>query len=157
MDDILVLGLGNLLLGDEAVGIHALRRLMSEHQYPPEIAMVDGGTLGLDLLPLFQQYQRILMIDAIALEQPPGTVQLYRDQDIHEVLTSKLSLHHLNITDVLALAALLGQSPSEIVLIGVVPECIELKLELSPAVAASLPKVLETATSVLADWLSNPV
>ncbi len=153
--DVLLIGWGNLLLGDEGVGVHVLRRLEAEYRFEPAIALVDGGTSGMDLLPLFADYRRILMIDAIALDQPPGSIAVIRDEEIRAVLSEKLSVHHLGVTDVLAMTKLLDYPPSEIVLIGIVPERMELDLELSPTVVDVIPQVLERTGAILRDWGVN--
>lgn len=150
--DVLLIGWGNLLLGDEGVGVHVLRRLEADYRFEPAIALVDGGTSGMDLLPLFADYRRILMIDAIALDRPPGSIAVIRDDEIRAVLSEKLSVHHLGVTDVLALAKLLDYPLSEIVLIGIVPERMELGLELSSTLRDALPDVIERAGAILLDW-----
>lgn len=149
---ILLIGLGNLLLGDEGVGVHVLRRLECDYRFEPAITLVDGGTSGLDLLPLFADHRRILMIDAIALDAPPGNIAVFRDADIRRALSPKLSVHHLGVSDLLALVQLLDYGPTEIVLVGIVPECLELGLELSPAVAAAIPDVIERVGEILNGW-----
>ena len=149
---ILLLGLGNLLLGDEGLGIHVLRRLEAGYRFEPSIDLVDGGTAGLELLPLFRGYGRILMIDALGGDQPPGAVGLIRNDDIRRALEVKLSLHHLGLAEVLALLDLLGEGPVELALIGVAPARMELDLDLSPGVAASIPTVIAAARSLQTNW-----
>lgn len=150
--DALVIGWGNLLLSDEGVGVHALRRLEREYRFEPAVRLEDGGTSGLDLLPLFAEHRRILMLDAIAGELPAGEIQVIRDGDIQRVLSQKLSVHHLGVADVLAVAELLEYAPEEIVLLGIVPDCVELGLELSPTLAGRLSDFTEAAVSILGRW-----
>ena len=150
--DILLIGLGNLLLGDEGVGVHVLRRLECDYRFEPAVTLVDGGTSGLDLLPLFADHRRILMIDAVALDAPPGHIAVFRDADIRRALSPKLSVHHLGVSDLLALVQLLDYGPTEIVLVGIVPECLELGLDLSPSVAAVIPDVIERVGAILSGW-----
>ncbi|MBV5273893.1 MAG: HyaD/HybD family hydrogenase maturation endopeptidase [Lamprocystis purpurea] len=149
---VLVIGLGNLLVGDEGLGVQVLRRLETDYGFDPAVTLVDGGTSGLDLLPLFADYRRILLIDAVAGEGPPGSVTVLRDEAILRVLSQKLSVHHLGVTDVLALAQLLGYPAAEIVLVGVVPAELGLGLQLSPTVARSVPAIIEQLGAVLAEW-----
>ncbi|AGA91172.1 hydrogenase maturation protease [Thioflavicoccus mobilis 8321] len=150
--EVLVIGWGNILLSDEGVGVHALRRLGQDYRFEPCIRLEDGGTSGPDLLHLFAEHQRILMLDAVALDESPGTVRVIRGPDIQRVLTQKLSVHHLGVSDVLALAELMDYRPEEIVLVGVVPENLELGLELSPRLAECLPRLIEAALAVLRGW-----
>ncbi|WP_338053460.1 HyaD/HybD family hydrogenase maturation endopeptidase [Rhabdochromatium marinum] len=151
--DALIIGLGNLLLSDEGVGIHSLRRLEQHYGFTPEVELVDGGTTGLDLLELFRQHDYILLLDALfAPEGAPGDIQILRNDAILTALSKKLSMHHLGISDVLALAQLLDYRPREIVLLGVIPEHLELGTELSPAVAQRMPDILANIQAILGDW-----
>ncbi|QGU32929.1 HyaD/HybD family hydrogenase maturation endopeptidase [Thermochromatium tepidum] len=150
--DVLLLGLGNLLLSDEGVGVQVVRRLERDYRFEPAIRLIDGGTSGLDLLPLFADHRRILMIDAIALAAPPGQIAVLRDAEIRSALSPRLSVHHLGLSDLLALAQWLDDGPTEIVLVGIVPECLELGLELSPSVAAAIPAVIEQVGAILSGW-----
>ncbi|WP_295388750.1 HyaD/HybD family hydrogenase maturation endopeptidase [uncultured Thiodictyon sp.] len=149
---ILLLGLGNLLLSDEGLGVHCLRRLETGYRFEPPIALIDGGTAGVELLQLFRDHQRIVVIDALDGGQPPGTVSVIRDEAIRRALEVKLTLHHLGLAEVLALLDLLDERPAELVLIGVAPQRLELDLELSPGVAAAIPAVITTVEAVLTGW-----
>nr|WP_206171646.1 HyaD/HybD family hydrogenase maturation endopeptidase [Thiorhodococcus mannitoliphagus] len=148
----MVIGWGNLLLSDEGVGVHALRRLERDYRFEPAVRLEDGGTSGLDLLPLFAEHDRILMLDAVALEAPPGEIRVIRNAEIRRVLTQKLSVHHLGVADVLAVAELLEYAPEEIVLVGIVPECVDLGLELSPTLRDAMPRFMVTLVSILQGW-----
>lgn len=148
----MLIGLGNLILGDEGVGVHAMRRLEAEYAFQPAVELVDGGTSGLDLLPLLKGQRRLLLIDALASDAAPGTIRVIRNQEIRTALTEKVSLHHLGIADLLALAELLDYAPSEIALIGIVPERLEMELALSDCLRQRMPEVIETAVGVLAEW-----
>jgi hydrogenase maturation protease len=148
----MLIGLGNLILGDEGVGVHAMRRLEAEYAFQPTVELVDGGTSGLDLLPLLKDQRRLLLIDALASDAAPGTTRVIRNHEIRTALTEKVSLHHLGIADLLALAELLDYAPAEIVLIGIVPERMEMELALSGCLRQRMPKIIETAIGILAEW-----
>ncbi|MBK1704418.1 hydrogenase maturation protease [Halochromatium glycolicum] len=148
----MLIGLGNLIMGDEGVGVHAMRQLEAEYAFEPRVELVDGGTSGLDLLPLLKDQRRLLLIDALASDAPPGTIRVIRDGEIRSALTEKVSLHHLGIADLLALAELLDYAPPEIVLIGIVPGRLEMELALSEPLHEVMPEIVETVMSVLADW-----
>jgi hydrogenase maturation protease len=151
--DALIIGLGNLLLSDEGVGIHVLRRLEQGFAFTPKIELVDGGTTGLDLLELFRQHDYILLLDALfAPEGAPGDIQILRNDAILAALSKKLSMHHLGISDVLALTRLLDYRPQQIALLGVVPENLELGTELSAPVERQLPAILSSVEAILRDW-----
>lgn len=149
---VLVLGLGNLLLSDEGLGVRALRCLEDGYDATPALTLVDGGTAGLDLLPLFAEYRRILLLDALAMDRPPGHCAVIRNEAILTVLSPRLSVHHLGLADVLALTRLLDFAPSDIALVGMVPRRLDTGLALSPAVTAALPRLLALAAAVLDDW-----
>ncbi|EIC20373.1 HyaD/HybD family hydrogenase maturation endopeptidase [Thiorhodovibrio frisius] len=149
----LIIGLGHLLLSDEGVGIHTLRQLEQGFDFTPEVELVDGGTTGLDLLELFRQHDLILLLDALfAPDAAPGDIQILCNDAILAALSKKMSMHHLGISDVLALTQLLDYRPSEIVLLGVVPENLELGTELSAPVQAQLPEILSRVQKILGDW-----
>ncbi|MCF7808760.1 MAG: HyaD/HybD family hydrogenase maturation endopeptidase [Candidatus Marinimicrobia bacterium] len=150
--DVVVLGLGNLLMQDEGVGIHALRALQENYRFEPEIELVDGGTSGLDLLPFFRPESHMIMLDAMTFDQPPGSVGRVENEDILARLNTKTSVHHLGLSDLLAMAKLTDAIPKEIILFGVQPESLDLKVELSKTVEKSIPKLLEYAMQQLKDW-----
>jgi len=150
--DVVVLGLGNLLMQDEGVGIHALRVLLSDYRFEPEIEIVDGGTSGLDLLPFFRPESRMIMVDAMTFDQAPGTIGRVENEDILARLNTKTSVHHLGLSDLLAMAKLTDVMPEQIVLFGVQPEGLELEVELTDTVRESIPKLIEHVIGQLAEW-----
>lgn len=144
----LVLGIGNVLLGDEGAGVHAVRRL-EEEEWPPHVTLLDGGTGGFHLLSLFQEYDRIVLIDATMDGKPPGTVRIIRPRFASDYPRT-LSAHDIGLKDLVESAALLGHTP-EVVLIVVSVETLPegLRAELSPDVAASLSRVAELVREVV--------
>ncbi len=157
MDKILVLGLGNILLSDEGVGIHAIRLLRERYQFPQEVEILDGGTLALDLLPYVEEADRLLIVDAIQMGAPPGTLVRLEGEQIPAMLSLKYSPHQIGLGDVLALAKLRGRCPSEIVLWGVQVASLEAGLELSPAVAAKLETLILNILGELKRWGVQPI
>jgi hydrogenase maturation protease len=144
----LVLGLGNVLLGDEGVGVRVLERLLDDRaagllDAPAEL--VDGGTLGLELLPLLDDAESVVMIDAIDLGLRPGAVVVLRDAELTARLGGAISVHQLGVGDLLAVARLRGTMPARASLVGVQPERLEVGLELSDAVAAAVPEAARLA------------
>lgn len=137
---VLILGVGNVLLGDEGAGVHAARRLEQE-AWPPHVTILDGGTGGFHLLSLFQEYARIVLVDATMDGQPPGTVRLIRPRFASDYPRT-LSAHDIGLKDLVESAALLGLTPEValvVVSVKTLPE--GLHAELSPEVAAALPRV----------------
>ncbi len=153
---ILVLGIGNLIMTDDGVGVRVAQRLMEEYRFPDWVTVMDGGTLGLDLLPHLEGVERLLMVDAVETGGPPGTVVRLSGEEIPVALQTKLSPHQMGLQDLLAVAELQGNRPAEMVLWGVQPESIELGMELSPAVEAQFDVLVERVLAELAAWGVTP-
>ncbi|HXG00429.1 MAG TPA: HyaD/HybD family hydrogenase maturation endopeptidase [Bacteroidota bacterium] len=135
----LILGVGNLLLGDEGVGVHAARRLAAV-PLPSGVEVLDGGTGGFQLLSLFQEYDPIILIDATMDGEPPGTVKLLRPKFAGE-FPRTLSAHDIGLRDLLETAQLLGSLPTLYLITVSIAEIQQMTMELSPPVAASLKAV----------------
>ncbi len=148
-----VLGLGNLLLADEGFGIHAIQALgQRQPSFSPPVELVDGGVLGLDLLPLVEETGRLLVLDAMDAAQPPGTLFELDREAIPLFSGIKLSQHQTSFQEVLGLAAVRGRLPGRLHVIAVQPLDLSLRSSLSPAVASVLPRALERVIQILADW-----
>jgi len=147
-----VIGLGNILMQDEGVGVHAVRALQERCPATPMVEFVDGGTAGLDLLPFIEGRDRVLFVDAVNFRKEPGYLGILRNQEIPAFFQVKHSLHHLGLPEVLAAARLLGVLPPEVCLLGIQPHTIAPGLQLSPLLAALLPSVLERMAALLRDW-----
>jgi len=152
----LILGIGNLLMTDDGIGVHAVQRLAAEFSFSPEVEIIDGGTLGLDLLPLLEGLERLLIIDAMETGGPPGTIRRLTGEDIPVAFETRLSPHQMGLKDLLAVSRLMGTAVPDMVLLGVQPECIGLGMELSPAVAAQLDCLIERTLQELGRWGITP-
>lgn len=139
---LLVLGLGNLLCGDDGLGVEAVRVLAEEYEFPEGVRVLDGGTLGLSLLPHVMDARDVILVDAIRGDGPPGTLVRIEGDDVAPAVAGRLSPHQVGVADLLDGARLLDRYPERLVLHGIVPRSLELGLGLSPAVAASLPELL---------------
>jgi hydrogenase maturation protease len=137
---VLVLGVGNVLLGDEGAGVHAVRSMEAE-AWPSHVTLLDGGTGGFHLLSLFEEFDRIVLVDATMDGQPPGTVRLIRPRFASDYPRT-LSAHDIGLKDLVESAALLGLKP-EVVLVTVsvttLPEGLD--ADLGPEVAGALTRV----------------
>ncbi len=139
---VLVLGVGNVLLGDEGVGVHAIETLRRE-SWPSSVTLLDGGTGGFHLLSLFQEFERIVLLDATMDGRPPGTVRVIRPRFASDY-PKTLSAHDIGLRDLVESAALLGHAPEVVLIVVSVKTLPEgLHAELSPEVAASLPRVAQ--------------
>jgi len=147
-----VLGLGNLLMADDGVGLIALARLEEEWFVPRDVELVDGGTWGMNLLPVIEKADRVIFLDAIDLGDPPGTLIRLEDEEIPRFLGVKLSPHQIDLREVLALAELRGTLPGELVALGIQPARVELSTTLSPVVEARLDQLVHMAAETLMNW-----
>jgi hydrogenase maturation protease len=156
---ILVLGLGNLLLGDEGLGIRALERLQAEYELPAEVSCIDGGVLGLELLAYVDGVTRLLVIDAVQTRQPPGTLVRLEGEQIPQALALKLSMHQVTFQEVLAMCQLRGTTPPQLVIWGMEPAVLETGVELSEIVENQLNHLVQKVLEELQCWgiRANPI
>jgi hydrogenase maturation protease len=152
----LILGLGNILLGDEGVGVRVVERLLDLYHFPEGTQALDGGTLALDLLPYVEDADRMVVIDAVDMRAEPGTVVRITDEEVPTFLSVKVSPHQMGLADILSAARLRGLSPSELVLWGVQPEAMDTTLELSPSVAAQVDVLVNGVLADLSQWGIEP-
>jgi hydrogenase maturation protease len=134
-----VYGIGNILMGDDGVGPAVVRYLASNHLLPPDVTLEDLGTPSLDLPAYLSGYDRVIFIDAVALDAPPGTIRVFSRDEITSVPTGiRVSPHEPTINDALIVLDFAGTAPREVVLVGVVPETLEGGMALSPRVAGAV-------------------
>ena len=148
----LVLGLGNILLQDEGLGVHALERLVAQYPLPDQVQAMDGGTLGLDLLPYLEQATDLLILDAVQTGQPPGTLVRLEGAAIPTALALKLSVHQVGLQELLALGDLQGKLPRRIVLWGMEPASLDWGTELSSLIFSRLDDLVTAAVNELGEW-----
>ena len=157
MKETLVLGLGNILLRDEGVGVRVVEHLLAHYEFPEGVRVLDGGTLGLDLLPLLEKASRLLVIDAVQARKEPGTlVRLTRDEIPTFLDASKVSPHQEGLQDLLAVALLKGYLPEEVVFWGAQIGTMGVGLDLSPPVAAQVEALGEKVLTELRQWGIEP-
>ena len=139
--NVIILGVGNLILKDEGVGIHALKEL-ENRKLPHGVEAIDGGTATMDLLSVIHESEKIIVIDALSSGGEPGTIYRCFPEDLMEADERPLSLHQVDLLDVLLMARQLGGN-ANVVIIGVEPEEISYGMELTPKVKAAVPKVIQ--------------
>lgn len=150
---IVVVGFGNILLGDEGVGVHALRLLRKRFSHHG-VAYCDGGALGLSLLPFIEEASHLLLMDAVRTQGNPGRVVEFPKDRLLASFPLKFSTHDIGLHDLLALLQLRAEDRiKDIFLIGVIPCSFALSTELSPEVEAALPELVEKAEAVLNRWV----
>lgn len=122
MKRITILGVGNILWADEGFGVRAVEELHARYSFPDNVRLVDGGTQGLALLPLVEESDVLVLLDAVDFGLPPGELMVAEDDDVPRCLTAKkMSLHQTSMVDVLGLARLKDTLPLHLRLIGVQP------------------------------------
>jgi hydrogenase maturation protease len=152
-----LIGIGNILMKDEGVGVHAVRYIQQHYVIPPGLEIIDGGTTGLDLLPYIENRDRVLFADTVNFHQAPGTIRVLKNKEIPAHFAMKDCLHHMGLMDVLAAAQLLDILPKDIRLIGIQPQRIEMGLELSDTIQALLmPFVAKILSEIGLPELSRP-
>lgn len=149
---VLVLGIGNLVMSDDAVGVIVAQRLQQEYRFADNVEIMDGGTLGLDLLPKLENITNLIMIDAVETGKKAGTCVRLSGQELPIALQTKVSPHQMGLKDLLAVSELMGHSPGEMVLIGVQPGSIEMEVGLTPEVEAQLETLVANVLAELANW-----
>jgi len=135
---VLVLGIGNLVMSDDGVGVKVVQQLQREYCFADNVEIMDGGTLGLDLLPKLEGVDHLIVVDAVETGGKPGSCVRLAGEELPVALETKVSPHQMGLKDLLSVAQLLGHSPGEMVLVGVQPGSIEMDTELTPEVAAVL-------------------
>jgi len=147
-----VVGFGNLLLGDEGLGVHAVR-ILRERFPRPGVTYLDGGTLGLSLLPYLEEATHLLFLDAVGADAPPGTILHLSLLDGPTGIPLKVSAHDIALPDLVALLKFRrGDALRAIELWGIVPARVEPSTELSPPVRASLPRLIRRVLETLRRW-----
>lgn len=145
----LVLGLGNLLCGDDGLGIFAVERLRARYAYPTNVSLVDGGTLGLSLLPTLESASSVWILDAVAADAPAGTLVALEGESVEPALRERLSPHQIGVADLLDALHWRDTWPESLRVLGLVPGSMELRLGLSEPVARNLDALVTRAAEEL--------
>jgi hydrogenase maturation protease len=138
---IVILGIGNTLLQDDGVGVAVTESLRQETGSLEDVRYIDGGTLGLSLLPDIEDAESLIVVDAAELGAPPGTIAVFRNEQMDRQLSGRKStVHELALSDLLDAAAMSGCQPSRRILVAIQPACTEWGLEPTPEVRKSIPQ-----------------
>jgi len=148
---VLVLGLGNILLSDEGVGVRIVEALDASHELPDEVESLDGGTSGMELLDMVAGRDCLIVADAVNAAGPAGRVIRLENDDIRMLFETRFSPHQLGLSDMLAALRLIDEAPRRVVVIGVVPENLKTGLDLSPAAAGGR----DVAVAMIVDELTR--
>jgi hydrogenase maturation protease len=141
---ILILGVGNLIMSDEGIGVHVANRML-EMELPPNVHVVEGGTDGFGLMNVIQEADRMILIDAVKGGGEPGSIYRFDIEDCPaDANIFKTSVHQISILEVITLSGLIGSTPKTTI-IGVEPKSLEMGMELSPEIEAKIPRVIRMA------------
>lgn len=136
------MGIGNVLLRDEGVVARVVEQMQSIH-LPREVELVDGGTAGADLLDVICNHRKVIIVDAVDADVPPGTIVRMKPEEINGNASGGISLHELGIVETLQMARLLGCAPKEVVVFGIKAKQNGYGLKLSEKLRKAMPQVIE--------------
>lgn len=139
---ILVIGMGNVLMQDEGVGVRAVEELENRYIIPEGVTLIDGGTTGMELFEPIRHCDQLVIADAINTGGAYGTLERIVNDEIPAFFQTKLSNHQLGLSDLLALLTLKGEKPEHVAIIGMVPHSLEQKLGLTPEAEAGLDSMI---------------
>ncbi len=140
--DILILGIGNILMADDGVGVRVVERLR-DHSLPETVELVDGGTAGADLIDILSDRQKAIVIDAIDIDAEPGSIHRFNGDTWMASAGRTLSLHEVGLAQALSMVRLINSAPRELVVYGIQIQTIETSLELSTPVAEAIVSVTQ--------------
>ena len=156
MKKLLVLGVGNIIMMDEGIGVHAIYEFLKEKGNFDEtqVDFIDGGTFTQDIFYLFEQYEKLLVLDVVRAGHPPGTIYSLDEDDLVKNEKQVLSLHDVDLIDSLNMAEMRGHRPT-LKIVGIEPEKINWGTELTPTLAKAFPDFVKTARKHIEALLSE--
>ena len=152
IEQITVLGVGNILMQDEGFGVRVVEKLLSQYEFPENVQVLDGGTLGMELLRFLIGTDRLILVDAVSGNLPPGSVYHFNHDEVKAYFKEKVSMHELGIQDVLAVLEVMEKSAKEIRILGVQPLTIDIGLEMTPLITGVVDDVAEKLLLILREW-----
>ena len=149
---VLVMGVGNTLLQDDGIGVHVTESLKASYS-TQDIDILDGGTIGLSLLPEIEDADAVIIIDASEIGERPGSMRIFRNAEIDQQLSGKKkTVHEVAVSDLFSAAAIRGRCPAERALIAIQPGSTDLGLEMTADVQAAIPGACEAVNSITHKW-----
>ena len=147
-----LIGLGNILMRDDGIGVHTVQEIEGRFRFTPKIDIVDGGTLGLALLPLIGGYTRVLFIDAVEAGLEPGAIVVREGEQVPAFLGSSVSMHQAGLADLMYAARLAGVRPPMVGLVGIQPQSVDLGLETTALLQDKRENLIRTVLARLEAW-----
>ena len=149
-NDILILGIGNILLKDEGIGVHVVKKI-KEMSLPDNVEVLDGGTAGLDLVDFIAGYKKLIVIDAVTTGDKPGTIYRLTEENLNIGPKAIMSFHEIDFLDALHMSHIMKEKPEEIVVIGIEPKDMSDGVDLSPEIEERIPRIIEIVMEELND------
>jgi hydrogenase maturation protease len=150
-DQIGIIGIGNLLLSDEGFGIHVIQYLEEHYSFPESVQLMDAGTAAIYMAPFMESVSTMFVIDVVNLEDEPGSIHCYKDNEVKAgLIPTKMSPHQLGLLEMLDICRLRDLAPKSVEFICVVPKSLETSMTLSPVIEKQIPKVIKILMNRLA-------
>ncbi|VBB06807.1 hydrogen uptake protein signature [Lucifera butyrica] len=152
MLQVTILGVGNILLQDEGFGVRVVEQLSERYVFPDSVQVLDGGTLGMELVSFLLETEKLILVDAILGSGLPGSFYCYRNGAVNTYMAEKASMHGVGMQEILKVLELMEKSIPEIVVMGVQPLSLEAGTELSVPVQIQVNRVMDEVVSCLKQW-----
>ena len=156
MAEITVLGIGNIILRDEGFGVTVVEALQREYDFPESVQVIDGGTLGAELMYFIEGTKKLIVIDAISGNGEPGTFFRFDGPAVQAYFQDKISMHELGIQDVLAALQVRDKAVAEVLVFGYQPFSLEAGVGLTPPMEALVEPAMEIVLEQLQNWQVQP-
>lgn len=154
--EITILGVGNIVLRDEGFGVRVVEYLDENYDFPKNVQLLDGGTLGMELLSFITGTKKLLVLDAVKAGEEEGVIYAFRGDEVAAHFQHKLSAHEIGIQDVLTLLTLTDKAIPTVSVIGAEPYCLDAGMSLSEKMSALVPKAATAAIDELISWGAVP-
>lgn len=148
----LLLGVGNLLLSDEGVGVRAIEALEQRFIFPKGVVLQDGGTSGMELLEVMASRELVIVVDAVRSNSQPGSLFILEDDDVPAFFSERLSPHQLGLADVLMALRLTDEFPKQLILLGIEPASLAPGMALTPIVSQAMEAAIEQVIRLLNNY-----
>lgn len=156
MNKITVLGVGNILMRDDGFGIRTIEKLQKMN-WPDNVSILDGGTLGMALLPYIKGTAKLLIVDAINADGSIGDFFCFEGKDVNAYFSNKISIHDLGLNDLLAALEITGEPVDETIVMGIKPDVVDVGMDLTPAIEGKIDCTIDKAAAVLKKWGAIPL
>ena len=147
-----ILGIGNLIVGDEGFGVHAVRYLEENYEFPDTVLIRDGGTAGIYMSPFLEECDPVLVIDVVDIDAEPGSMHYYSNEDVKAgKISTRMSPHQLGLLEILEICKLRDAAPETLEFYCVVPKELNTSIELSDVVAPRVKEICEIVLKRLSE------